>query len=683
MLKYDGINYNLDFLIQFQVLRQFLEALAKKQLNHDSLLYGNNYILTENNINQSQNTNLNDFNNNKDISDSNSKDNIDKKESEKINDINEVIDLYGLKEGIKKNNDLILSLSKKIEELQKNNSHSPDKEKNQIKKEIESFNKENKKKFNYYEDRMNELNKKIETFNSKTENYSVLIENNKKELLDLININKKDINKNKETIDNIKNSINEYINSKINKIRYTINDDISKKLDEYNENLKETLQININQLNDKINKINIIIREHEEKMNSLDEIQKKTFQDFSNKIDNLNTFKSDQKVTNAKFRQDINSIKLMCEAFNSNLYRINELLENDNIQGLLSNLNSFSNKIVNVEEYKKTIELINNHLKKLQSENNEYRRYFEDILPLIGKITTEEDLKKLEQLLRSLIEEQNSNAQKKYMDKAEVIKNIKNLMEKIKLLMSSYDKDRNADNCILASKPINGYKCASCETYIGDLKNNTHFIHWNKFHGPDMILKPYRIGNGFSHFLQNINLGNSFKNNSIHEEEDHSHSNFTKKNITELNTNSSVDRVKNNSKILPSVNNIILRNSQKLNNIVEIKGQFNTEENNNSRNINNNYFNTYFTKTEYNTNKRFMGDKSKSNYLLTKHHKRNNKLTHGINSISKSKTIINGNDNENTLNVNKTNNIDKINYIDKFNLDSSNISKEKKKRTNL
>ena len=171
MLKYDGINYNLDCLIQFQVLRQFLEALAKKQLNHDTLLYGNNYILTENNINQIQDSNLNDNNdNNEDINDKNSKDNIDKRESEKLNDINEVIDLYGLKEGIKKNNELILSLSKKVEELQKNGSSSSPEEKKQIKKGIESINKENKKKFNYYEERINELNRKIETLNIKNEN---------------------------------------------------------------------------------------------------------------------------------------------------------------------------------------------------------------------------------------------------------------------------------------------------------------------------------------------------------------------------------------------------------------------------------------------------------------------------------------------------------------------------------
>ena len=55
MLNYNGINYNLDCLFQFQVLKQLLEALAKKQIEHDSILFGanikepNSYYNEENN----------------------------------------------------------------------------------------------------------------------------------------------------------------------------------------------------------------------------------------------------------------------------------------------------------------------------------------------------------------------------------------------------------------------------------------------------------------------------------------------------------------------------------------------------------------------------------------------------------------------------------------------------------
>ena len=92
---------------------------------------------------------------------------------------------------------------------------------------------------------------------------------------------------------------------------------------------------------------------------------------------------------------------------------INDLLQSDTLATVLSDLNNISSKIVDADEYKKTIDLINNHLKELQSDNNQYRRYFDDLMPLIGKITTVEDLKKLEELLRKLLEEQDSNAQKK------------------------------------------------------------------------------------------------------------------------------------------------------------------------------------------------------------------------------------------------------------------------------
>ena len=74
-----------------------------------------------------------------------------------------------------------------------------------------------------------------------------------------------------------------------------------------------------------------------------------------------------------------------------------------------------------------------------------------------------------------------------------------------------------------------------------------------------------------------------------------------------------------------------------------------------------------------------MGDKNKSNCLLARRIKRNNQLTYPNNSNINSRTIINGNGSENILNVNKVTSIDKISTIDKINLDSSRISKEKKK----
>ena len=483
MLNFNGESYNLDFLLQFQVLKQLLEALAKKQLEMDFLLYGSQKgKKSQNTFFSNQNTFID--NNGEEINDN---------DNTKFN-IMEIMDFYGLKGGIKQNNDLILSLTKKIEDLESKNN-----DKMKIIESIESNEKEGKQKIELFEEKMDEIQKKIDVINKNTENYLSLIDNNKNELMKLINKNTKDIQKNTESIEQLKNSINEYINGKINQMKYNLNEELTKKLDDLQDSIRKDTEKNIDSFNEKINKINKTIKEHETKLFSFEDNHNKMYEDFNNKLNNLITFKNEQKSKNAKFSQDINTLKLMSESFNNNILRINELLETNTLQNLLNDLNSFSNKVVNLEEYKKTIDLINSHLKNLQSENNQYRRYFEDILPLIGKITTAEDLKKLEQLLRELLEEQDSNAQKKYADKSEILKNIKNITNQIKLLMSKQDKNREpGDNCMLASKPITGYRCASCETYIGDLKNNTQYLPWNKFRLQDMVIKPYRVGNGFS-----------------------------------------------------------------------------------------------------------------------------------------------------------------------------------------
>ena len=48
MINYEGINYNLETIIQFQSLKLLLEALAKKQIEHNKLFYGQNITININ-----------------------------------------------------------------------------------------------------------------------------------------------------------------------------------------------------------------------------------------------------------------------------------------------------------------------------------------------------------------------------------------------------------------------------------------------------------------------------------------------------------------------------------------------------------------------------------------------------------------------------------------------------------
>lgn len=49
------------------------------------------------------------------------------------------------------------------------------------------------------------------------------------------------------------------------------------------------------------------------------------------------------------------------------------------------------------------------------------------------------------------------------------------------------------ENWLLAKKPIGGYKCASCESYIGDLTENMQQVNWNKYPVRDPTEKSYRV----------------------------------------------------------------------------------------------------------------------------------------------------------------------------------------------
>jgi len=38
-----------------------------------------------------------------------------------------------------------------------------------------------------------------------------------------------------------------------------------------------------------------------------------------------------------------------------------------------------------------------------------------------------------------------------------------------------------SENWLIAKKPLDGNSCASCESYIGDIKNTTQYLAWNKY----------------------------------------------------------------------------------------------------------------------------------------------------------------------------------------------------------
>ena len=163
------------------------------------------------------------------------------------------------------------------------------------------------------------------------------------------------------------------------------------------------------------------------------------------------------------------------------------------------------NKGPDLSIFNELIKTINNQISALQSECDEFRRYFTDILPMMKTLATITDLKNLEDALKAMLEEYKLLAQRKFADKIETQKSIKLIDTQIKHFIAEYiKKGEKGENWMLAAKPVGGYKCASCESYIGELTNKWEYLPWNKYPTRDFVDKSYICKNLKKIIINNI-----------------------------------------------------------------------------------------------------------------------------------------------------------------------------------
>ena len=152
---------------------------------------------------------------------------------------------------------------------------------------------------------------------------------------------------------------------------------------------------------------------------------------------------------------------------------------------------------------------------KIKKDIDNYKQFKEEILEILKKAASIQDLKNLESYLEDLFDEYRDNISKIFPRKSEIYKAIKNLELQIKSLYELFSKkDEKNDNWLLAKKPLGCYACASCENYLGDLKENDEKVFWNQFpeYTPNIKdINVNKIGNGFSRILNLVNV-NSEKN---------------------------------------------------------------------------------------------------------------------------------------------------------------------------
>lgn len=117
--------------------------------------------------------------------------------------------------------------------------------------------------------------------------------------------------------------------------------------------------------------------------------------------------------------------------------------------------------------------------KMLQAESEkieENKRLIEEIISMMKYKISEREIKLLEEFLIGKIEEVKINFKKKFPLKIETDKTIKIIETQLKYIIDTYLRKNKSESWLVAKKPLNGFECASCEHYLGELSTKNQHI---------------------------------------------------------------------------------------------------------------------------------------------------------------------------------------------------------------
>ena len=185
----------------------------------------------------------------------------------------------------------------------------------------------------------------------------------------------------------------------------------------------------------------------------------------------------------------------------------------DNIIGVNIPRLNFASK-ADFEKFKtKTEEEINNIWKEIDN----IKLHVDDFNSKIKNKASLDELEELKDVILHKTEELFLSQNKKHVNYASAIKVLQDNFRKLLKLLSDkeqYYQNNQYNQYKMESNPmaLGGHSCASCETYLGDLNPEQKFINWNKFPKKEKdnnadILK--RVQNGYSRLLQMINFDNN------------------------------------------------------------------------------------------------------------------------------------------------------------------------------
>ena len=451
---------------------------------------------------------------------------------------------------------------------------------------LDSYN----KKLDEMETKINNLTIKIEELEAKINGLNGLNNSDNAPKEDKGNNFNEDLEKLKKALEELKQSHDQTV------IKVTNNkeqiDLILERLNEINNGYKtgdEKLQKEIDELNKKINQINSQIdlllklpRGTDDNKNDNSNMDLSAINELMKRILNLESdYKAfvervniDEIYRQLKFLHETKADKKeLKEKYDDHQMQIDAI--NKRLDGLFAQMLSRKNEgsdqpVIDIDfslylpksefdKYKRDTTL---EFKKIWDEIKNIKDLINKISSLLNNKANLSDLEDLKNLILAKLEELALACNKKFADRNETANNLKYLEDQIRKLfelLSSSKKDtfNEADNWLLAKKPISGYSCAACESVIGNLRDDANkFIPWNKLPLRDPGDKLYRMGNGFSKMLQMLNF-DSYGNVSLNPNIINEANFYNNVNINNNNINNSINNSGQNNN-----NNTLLSNQK-------------------------------------------------------------------------------------------------------------------------
>ena len=397
-----------------------------------------------------------------------------------------------LKEKIKELEDLINKINN---ELMK----QKDENKNIENNNIQDNNEEIQKIKDLIDKKYDDVLKVIDELSTKIKNGD-LLENKLQELINKMKSEKDNKQNNDEQIEKNKIiglEINKEIKNNISELKERINE-LNNKIDDIDNNYKNLLNESgkdIDTIKTKLNEVDSILE---------NKISKNGWKALLNKINEHEDMIKFLQDSVAEFKQSIKKFMENNSYFGKRLEDLtHEIMQKKGKENKQTSSKSIDvNKSFDENKYKEVLKIMNKNIEDLIKSKNTLLDNIKEINDNLQLLETKEKVNRLEDDITTRITDLINTFSKKFIDKLELNKILRNIDIKIKALDTP---QKDSENWILAKQPVGCFNCASCESNIKNANASSDYIPWNKYPQAE---RQYHLGQGFSHLLRKI--GNDY-----------------------------------------------------------------------------------------------------------------------------------------------------------------------------